>query len=183
MLFPAWTRKQQRIENMRKHHLRESCSCHFDCRRLISEARRRGVWAEFWLHLLEPRKAFTRSLIDDMGPGKNLRYHSGGSRGVGGATGANAPPSKNRKNISFKPFLKVFGPLQCFCVCHTTENDLVTCTRWTWAPANPLTSRSLHKNTPLHLLWHFKVTHKEISSDSIRVILPMLVRGQLLILS
>ena len=100
----------------------------------------------------------------------------------GGATGANAPPFKKSKKISFKPFLKVFGPLQCFCVCHTTENDLVTCTRWTWAPTNPLTSRSLHKNTPLHLLWHFKVTHKEISSDSIRVILPMLVRGQLLIL-
>ena len=44
----------------------------------------------------------------------------------GGATGANAPPFKKSEKISFKPFLKVFGPLQCFCVCHTTENDLVT---------------------------------------------------------
>ena len=75
VLFPARTHEQQRIENMRKHPLREPCSCHFDCRRLISEARRKEVWAEFWSHHLEPRKAFTRSLIDDMGPGKNLRYH------------------------------------------------------------------------------------------------------------
>ena len=75
MFFPARTHEQQRIENMRKHPLREPCSCHFDCRRLISEARRKEVWAEFWSHHLEPRKAFTRSLIDDMGPGKNLRYH------------------------------------------------------------------------------------------------------------
>ena len=39
------------------------------------------------------------------------------------------PPFKKSKKISFKPFLKVFGPLQCFCVCRTTENDLLTCTR------------------------------------------------------
>ena len=51
-----------------------------------------------------------------------LTLSSGRSRGV--ATGANAPPFKKSKKISFQPFLKVFGPLQCFCVCHPTKNDL-----------------------------------------------------------
>ena len=91
------------------------------------------------------------------------------------------PLSKNGKKC-FKSILKVFGPLPCFCVCHTTENDLVFCTRWKWASTNPFAIISLHKNTPLHLLWHFKVTQIELSSDYIRVILPMHVRGQLLIL-
>ena len=45
-----------------------------------------------------------------------------------GATGANAPLQKIEKN-EFLVILKVFGPLQCFRVCHTTENTLFTCTR------------------------------------------------------
>ena len=42
--------------------------------------------------------------------------------------------------------------------------------------------RSLHNNTPFHLLLHFKMIHLEISSGNVRVILPINVRGQLLML-
>ena len=91
-------------------------------------------------------------------------------------------PLQKFQKISFCPFIKVFGPLQCVCVCYTTENTLVTCTMWAWDPTNPFKVRSLHKNTHLHLLWHFKVTRIEISSGRVRVILPMHVRGQIYIL-
>ena len=80
-----------------------------------------------------------------------------------------------------KAFLKVLRPLHCFCVCHTTEAAPDTCKGWAGTSTNPLKVRGLHKNTPFDLSWHPKVTYIEISSYSIRAILPMLARRQLLI--
>ena len=42
-----------------------------------------------------------------------------------------------RKKIHFQPFLKVLGPIDPCCVCHTTESALETWTRWAGTPTNP----------------------------------------------
>ena len=74
---------------------------------------------------------------------------SGGSREVQQCKCT--PLQKIQKN-SFFAILKVFGPVDPCCVFHTTESALDTWTRWAGPPKNPLTSRGLHKNTPLRLL-------------------------------
>ena len=42
----------------------------------------------------------------------------------------------------------------------TSENALVTCIRRAETLTNPVTIRCLHNDSPLHLLWHFKMTEK-----------------------
>ena len=85
------------------------------------------------------------------------------------------------QKTKFLAIFEGFWSYQRVSVCHTTNNALVTLTRWPWTPTTPY-NQGLHKNTPPHLLWHFKVTHQENPSGSIRVILAMQVRGQQLIL-
>ena len=53
---------------------------------------------------------------------------SGGSRGVQQVQ--MHPLQKFQKNKFLAIFEGFFCPLECFSVCHTTENVLVTCTRW-----------------------------------------------------
>ena len=92
-------------------------------------------------------------------------------------------PLQKIKKMNFKLFLKVFMAHYNVSVC--------VCVSYYWeCPGhfykvdkdsyNPLTISGLHKNNPVHLLWHFKVTHQEVACGSIRVILPMQVRGQLI---
>ena len=38
----------------------------------------------------------------------------------------------------------------------------------------------LHKSSPLHLIWHLTMAHRQILSDNMRVILPMQVRDNYL---
>ena len=64
------------------------------------------------------------------------------------------------------------------CLCHTIGNVLFNYSRWVGIPQTPTITGS-HMNTPLHLLWHFKMTNwSEISSE--RLILPRRMRGQLI---
>ena len=129
-----------------------------------------------WNILLRSRrKVFCSHFEEDV--------HSGGSGGSRGWNGCKCIPlpSKVPKKC-FESFLKVFKPITVFlCVSYYWERPSHLY-KMNMSSCNPLTIRSLHKNTTLHLLWHFKVTRMEISSGSIRVILSRHVKGQLLIL-
>ena len=68
-------------------------------------------------------------------------------------------------------------------MCPATENTIVTCTWGAEAPKYLSSVRGLRKNTPLNLIMcHLKMIREENSCDNVRVILPLRVRGRLLIL-
>ena len=95
-----------------------------------------------------------------------------------GATGPNANLCEKSKNVL--AILKIFGPLDRFYVCHTVENTLVTCTWWVGAPTKPLTimvGRNSYKPPNKR-----SVNIRTLLGNNNRAILPMQVRGQLLVL-
>ena len=51
-----------------------------------------------------------------------------------------------------------------------------------WTIGRNIYKPSNNQKTPLDLLWHFKMTHREMSRDSSRFILPIRVRRQLLVM-
>ena len=71
--------------------------------------------------------------------------------GPGGTACANLPLSKTQQINFLALLVEFFWPLHHFYVGHT-NNDLVTCTRWTGTCKIPLTISGLHNKFLLHVL-------------------------------